>query len=86
MSKHGPFLGVPGLKPESDIERAYRAGLAAALKQSISIVRNPIEAPIYDAIYSKRHAKNMTKAFWDGVNEWKHNQQLEMCANENLPH
>lgn len=59
------------MKPETDIERAYRAGLAAALRQSISIVKNQIEAPIYDAIYNKYHAKRMTQAFWNGVNEWK---------------
>lgn len=71
MSKHGPFLGIPGLKPETDLERAYRAGLSAALRQSISIVKNPIEAPIYDAIYSRRYAENMTQAFWDGVKGWR---------------
>lgn len=59
------------MKHETDTERAYRSGLAAALKQSISIVKNPIETPIYDAIYNKHHAKSMTKAFWDGVNGWK---------------
>lgn len=59
------------MKQETGIERAYRAGLAAALKQSISIVKNPIDAPIYDAIYNKHHAKSMTRAFWNGVNEWK---------------
>lgn len=55
------------MKQETDLERAYRAGLSAALKQSISIVKNPIETPIYDAIYNKRFAKSMTQAFWDGV-------------------
>lgn len=59
------------MKQKTDIERAYRAGLAAAMKQSISIVKNPIEAPIYDAIYNKYHAKKMIQAFWDGVHGWK---------------
>lgn len=65
------------MKHETDIERAYKAGLSAALKQSISIVKKPIEAPIYDAIYNRYHAKRMTEAFWDGVNGWKYSQPPE---------
>lgn len=65
-----------------DLERAYRTGLLAGLRQSISIVKNPIEAPIYDAIYSKRLAENMTQAFWNGVNDWSDRHKRQSCPGE----
>lgn len=57
-------------EPESDIVRARRAGLEAAKKQSIAIVKNPIEAPQYARFYSARRAELLTDAFWEGVSLW----------------